>query len=68
MPNWGSDIADNPMVKWAVIAGVLTILAGIAFFTDVSAGLTDAVGLIADLFMLIVILYLFGRKGPLGGN
>lgn len=59
---------DNPLVKWAIIAGVLTILAGITFFAAVSTGMNDAVALIADLFGLIVILFLFGKKGPLGGS
>ncbi len=55
-------------MKWAIIAGVLTILAGITFFAAVATGMTDAVALIADLFGLVVVLYLFGRKGPLTGN
>ena len=55
-------------MKWAIIAGVLTILAGISFFAAVSAGITDAVVLIADLFGLVVILFLFGAKGPLRGD
>ena len=59
---------NNPLVKWAIIAGVLTILAGITFFSAVSAGMTSAVTLIASLFGLIVILYLFGSKGPLSGK
>lgn len=59
------DLIDNPVVKWAIIAGVLTILAGITFFAAVATGLTDAVTLIASLFGLIVILYLFGKSGPL---
>lgn len=60
-----TDIVGNPLVQWAIIAGVLTILAGITFFAAVSTGLTDAVTLIASLFGLIVVLYLFGSKGPL---
>ena len=62
------DLLNNPLVKWAILAGVLTILAGITFFSAVSTGLNDAVGYIADLFGLVVILYLFGHKGPLKGN
>ena len=63
-----TDIVGNPLVQWAIIAGVLTILATISFFSAVSTGLTDAVTLIASLFGLIVVLYLFGSKGPLHGN
>jgi hypothetical protein len=63
-----SDLIDNPIVKWAIIAGVLTILAGITFFAAVETGINDAVTLIASLFGLVVILYLFGSKGPLHGN
>ena len=68
MSNIANDIMDNPIVKWAIIAGVLTILAGIAFFAAVSTGINDAVTMIASLFGLVVILFLFGKKGPLGGG
>ncbi len=68
MGNIAGDIIGNPLVKWAIIAGVLTILATITFFTDVSAGLKSAVTMIASLFGLVVVLYLFGSKGPLKGN
>jgi len=62
------DLIDNPLVKWAIIAGVLTILAAIPFFAAVTTGMTDAVTMIASLFGLVVVLYLFGSNGPLKGN
>ena len=63
-----NDVIDNPLVKWAIIAGVVTILATITFFAAVSTGLINAVVLIASLFPLIVVLYLFGKDGPLSGK
>ena len=66
MSNMTTDIVNNPLVKWAIIAGVLAILVGIGFFAGVSAGLQDAIDLIADIFPLIAILYVFGPWGPLG--
>lgn len=65
MSEVANDIISNPIVKWAIIAGVLTILAGITFFAAVTTGINDAVAMIADLFGLVVVLFLFGRKGPL---
>jgi uncharacterized membrane protein len=60
-----NDILNNPLVTFAIILGVLTILAGISFFTAVSAGLTSAVTMGVSLFGLVVVLWLFGSKGPL---
>lgn len=65
MSEVANDIINNPIVKWAIIAGVLTILAGITFFAAVTTGINDAVAMIADLFGLVVVLFLFGKKGPL---
>lgn len=56
MSGVAGDIMSNPIVKWAIIAGVLTILATISFFAAVSTGITDAVTMIASLFGLVVIL------------
>ncbi len=60
-----TDILGNPLVVFAIIMGVLSILAGISFFTDVSAGLDDAVTMGVSLFGLVTVLWLFGTKGPL---
>ena len=61
-------ILDNPLVEFAIILGVLAVLAGIAFFTDLSAGLDDAVTMGAELMSLVAVLWIFGPKGPLSKN
>lgn len=60
-----NDILNNPLLQYAIILGVLTILAGITFFSAVSVGLTSAVTMGVSLFGLVVVLWLFGPKGPL---
>lgn len=56
------------MVKFAIILGVITILSGISFFSAASAGLTSAVTTGVSLIGLVVVLWLFGRSGPLNGK
>lgn len=60
-----NDIIGNPIVKFAIILGVLTILSGITFFSAASAGLTAAVTTGVSLIGLVVVLWLFGANGPL---
>lgn len=60
-----NDIIGNKLVAFAIILGVLSLLSGISFFTDASAGLDDAVTTGVSLFGLVVVLWLFGREGPL---
>jgi hypothetical protein len=59
-----NDILGNPLVKFAIILGVLIVLAGIPFFTTFSTELTAAVTTGAGLIGLVVILWLFGPAGP----
>jgi len=56
------------LVKFAIILGVITILSTISFFSAASAGLTDAVTTGVSLLGLVVVLWLFGKKGPISGN
>jgi hypothetical protein len=60
-----SDIINNPVISFAIILGVITILSGISFFSAASAGLTSAVTMGVSLIGLVVVLWLFGKKGPL---
>lgn len=64
MPN---DILGNPLVKFAIILGVLMVLSGISFFSAFSAQLAAAVTTGAGLIGLVVILWLFGPDGPIKG-
>jgi len=66
MVNW-MNILENPMVAVAILGGILNILAGISYFTSFSAGLTGAVTLLASLFDVVVVIWIFGPKGPLRG-
>jgi len=59
-----NDILSNPLVKFAIILGVLGVLAGITFFDAFSTDLTAAVTTGAGLIGLVVILWLFGPSGP----
>jgi|WetSurMetagenome_2_1015567.scaffolds.fasta_scaffold466170_2 hypothetical protein len=58
-------ILNNPVINFAIILGVITILAGISFFSAASAGLTSAVTMGVSLIGLVVVLWLFGPQGPL---
>lgn len=63
-----NDILENPLVKYAIILGVIAVLAGISFFTSFSADLSAAVTTGSGLIGLVVILWLFGPKGPVSGK
>jgi len=65
MPNPLAGLLGNPMIVVAITGAVLTLFSGIAFFTDFSAGLTSAVTLLAALFDVIAIGWVFGKDGPL---